>query len=533
MQTRFGNRRFFLGLFSLALGFNMGISAPEKISLAVLYTEFPEQDSLARENWSKELGQSLASDTQFLVYDLRTLHAVAFDKVFSQGFSLGQQLPVRIQGNDIHYGLAVFCRMEEDFLEAATMIFHLGAYDLQKSLLKRTDSVFYSADILRRPASLKLYLLSRFKSMLTGKSQEDKVYQPSLKMVVGAKNSKLFKKDRMDGRGFLDSIPMGYTLKTGPKSELAVAMLQGYYLIFYPNSSYTYAFSGILCLNQGSLGVVEIKDSTVKWDAQKGAVEEESKQVVWNTVAHLASLDSSNSLWRAFGKISNFDSASELVEQIRQLSALEIGNPMLETLKNLSSLDSGVVMLKSLSRMAALDSTNPIWKKIFKGTNSHEELMVLTPSGVLKGNPKSLWVQHLGSLTRVELIEGALTLSPLLSALQPMELGSLEWGETHGFSSEKGRLSVRRGDKIRTQWIEVLPKKGGSILTVLLSGKLFDQGRAVPTPSLAVQKHFQFVFAENDVRSDLLIQKPPTGRGSEKGSDASGCYLCRPNRLGP
>jgi hypothetical protein len=519
-------------------------------------------DSASKEEFIRELGRSLASDSLFLVYDARARHAAELDRLFREGEIPNDELRKRVHGGEIALGLFVRCRLEETYREEASLSCAAGALDLRNGGIAGRDSALFIAGLLRRTQALQSALVASLRDLVLGKPEAPKSQGPALRLIQEARPARLLRQESILARGGLDSIPVGFTLNTGDMPKPALARVEDYYLVLYPHSSYSYVLPGVLCLNRGTLGLIRGDDTTRTAAGEKSGKRLEKSNALWKTVGQLAALDTHNTVWKALGKAAASDSQSSVSQAAKQGAGLNSTHPAIRVMEKLAALDGGEAALRALVEVAALDSSNLIWKGIGKSSlldgnhqvwrrladipphagslwreigllSQQENILVLTPSCVLRGRPKTAQIRHTGSLTRVEMPQGEVMALPILSSQQPAPLHDLEWGETHGFAWERGKLSARGGDRLTAQLTEVLPRSDGLDLTDFLPGKLFARGRAVATPGEAVQRYFLRAFGELGATPDYLLREPPSGAAAEKGSDASGCYLCRPNRVDP
>lgn len=551
------------GIFWIA-AFPAAAFSAARIPIAVLHVDLPDLDSVGREDWAKDLGNNLALDSAFLVYDARARNAAALDKAFEGGSTLEDELRARVHGGVIRYGLSVRCHLEDAYREDALLACRFSSTDLKNGETNR-DSADFEVGLLRSPTTLKPILTEKLRALLTGGKPPPREQGSTMHLVSAAKPARLIRNQEIRVRGAVDALPLGTTLRTGDMPGCALIKADGYYFVLFPHSSYSQLLPGVLSLNEGILGVVRAGDTATLASQLKSAVLGDRSRELWKTVAQLAAFDSGHQVWNALKKIAALDSPAIVAGHFRPALALDPARPAARALEKLAALDSGILVLRALADISALDSSALMWQGIGRVTGSdtariwdrlagiaipdsnsvwrqigllsrHGDALILTPSSVLRGRVDVAQVEQRGNLTRVELPRGEMLVLPVLSAQEPAVLRDLEWGETRGFAAQTGRLSEARGDRVGEKLTQALPHAEQGALAGLLPGKLFARGRGIPTFAPEVQAHFAEVLAEIGAAPDVLRAEPawpPLGEAPETGSYASGCYLCRPNRLGP
>ncbi len=538
------------------------LSVP-RLPVALLQVQVPHLDSADREAWARDLGKNLASDSAFLVYDLRTPHGAELDRALASG-TMPEALGRRLSGGLIRFGLTVQCREENAFDDDASLVCRFVSWNLDQGVPAAADSAAFVADLLDRPADLQTVLTDRLHALLLGDTTPAAA-GPALTLFRSARPARLLRGDAITARGTISALPLGGTLQTGDMPAPAAAGIGAYDFFLYPHSSYTYLLPGVLRLNRGELGVMRRRDTAGFAAPPKSRVYARLGSALWKTTARLGAMDSAGRVWRALGRLAALDSSDFAAGRAAGVLQLPPAHPLCTTLAKLAARDSGLLVIQTLAQIAALDSSRLLWSgfgrasgldsnaAVWQGIaalavadsgafwpaaallSAHGDALMLTPSCVLRGRPALLWLQHTGDWTRVELPQGTLLALPVLSSEEPWVLQDGAWAETRGFALQSGTLTLEQSNAIAARLNRAAPHDDQNGVTEFLARRR-RAGHSIPTFAPGVQEYMRETLSEiGAAPGDLNAEPdwPPLGLAPETGRHASGCYLCRPDRLGP
>lgn len=541
-----------------------------KIPVSVLGAYVENEDSAYCENLARDIGQSLAEDTAFLVYDLRKKHGPALDSLHAVGPLRGHAFLSSIHGGSVKWGLIVECRRirrEEEKEDFACRAEALGLIDGKARVLDTLRFLPQAAEKEKRFAqSLARPIMARMHPV-----REAGLALGALKVKPPANPALLIRDLQIIQRGPIKEIPLGTTLVIGDAPQLIVLSIENVHYILYPNSSYTYLLPKVVQLNEGTLGILQGEDSASLGGRLKQATALDGSNLVWRSLAKLAALDSSNLIWKGLGKVTSLDSSNVLVHNsitrtlgktvaldssnllfrtLAQVTALDTSNLVLRTLGQVAAMDSNNLIWKGLGKVGSLDSNNIVWKKLSLiatlDSNSvwkklgllafQDSTVVLTPSFIARGMPEAAVVRSDGGSASLEVIKGSMIAQALLGSQEEVLLGALRSAKSRGFAFKVDRVSPARGDRVLREFESVNPARSGLNLANLLPGKLFAVGSSLRTADRPVQAFLAGELRELDIEADILSSEKEGWQefGTFRpGAQEQGCYLCSPDRLGP
>lgn len=332
------------------------------------------------------------------------------------------------------------------------------------------DTGFYALDAVVKRRLFAACIMRRWRKRWHGISEENVT---KLTFKYPASPARLLRDLEILSEGSIAEMQPGTELETGDMGNPALAQQGGMHYVFYPKGRYAYPMPHVMQVVRGKLGLWQMRDTS------------SIAGVIANSLIQSTRLDSANLLWRTLGQAVGSDSS------------------------------------KVKSNMAA-------WR---------DSAVWLTPSCVIRGRPKLAMIRHEGSETLIELVQGEIAVLPLLSSREAVLMLPLQQGSTRGFSIDTAKMSERRSEKLSTELTALASSQSGLSLGELLPARLFNRRRTHPVLSLEVQE-----FLAGELRGvDAAPRRlgPPawdafgTLNPMSPGKNEAGCYLCRPDRLGP
>jgi hypothetical protein len=457
------------------------IQVAAKIPTTVWHTHFAGQDSLFNEGLARDLSQALAEDTALKVFDSRRRGAGLLDSLFAkEAFpstaKLANVLPAKIalaislECRSLE--INVVCRMEGRFISTPEKTIIDTGFYLSNAIVQRH---LFGACIARR-------WREHWLGELTNAQQTTKIV-----FRTPALPARLLRDLEILKSGSLLEFPLGTQFETGDMGAPAVGLLKQAEYVFFPNSVFAYPAPNVIQVIRGRLGMWHVGDTSTLSSQLMQAARLDSANIIWKNLGHLTSIDSSNLVWKKLTQI--------------------------------ASLDRGV-----------------IWHKL--GLLAYQDSMViLTPACVIRGRPEVMQVQHEGGETRIELIQGEIAALPLLSSQNAVRIPILNQAVTRGFALENTPIQDKRAEAISASLAAIAAPKTGKSLAELLPGRIFSQRPTLQTWTLDAQDFLSEEMAEIDLHPERLGPPQWNAEGSLKpltpGKYEAGCYLCRPDRLGP
>jgi hypothetical protein len=471
-------------VFAHLLPFLTGVLVTQvaaKIPTTVWRAHFVGQDSLFNEGLARDLSQALAEDTGLKVFDSRRRGAGLLDSLFAKDAfpstaKLANVLPAKIA---LAISLEcrsleahVICRMEGRFISTP-----------EKTVI---DTGFYLSNAMVQRHLFGACIARRWRERWLGEPANTR---QTAKMVFRnpAFPARLLRDLEILKSGSLSEFPLGTQFETGDMGAPAVGLFRQAQYIFFSNSTFAYPAPNVIQVIRGKLGIWHVGDTNTISSQLLQAARLDSNNIIWQNLGHLTSLDSSNFVWKKFTQM--------------------------------ASLDSGLIWHK-LGLLAYQDST-----------------VILTPACVIRGRPEVLQIQHEGGETKIELIQGDVAALPLLSSQNALSIPILNQAVTRGFALENTPMQDKRAESISASLAAIATQKTGKSLAELLPGRIFSQRPTLQTWSLDAQDFLGEEMAEMDLHPERLAPPNWNAQGSLKpltpGKYEAGCYLCRPDRLGP
>ncbi len=520
-------------------------SAAAKMPTAVWHVAVSGQDSLFSEGLARDLSQALAEDTSLKVFDARRRGGGLLDSLYAKSPNpkverLREALPPKID-----LAIAVDCRPLENSLACRIEGRFLAFAD--KSVV---DTGQYSLEALVQRRLFGACLARRWRENW----RETKADWPAITLLVLKKPAlpaRLLRDLEILTEGPITHIPPGSTLETGDMGAPIVANRDRVDYLLYPAGVYAYPLPNVLQLLRGTLGVWHKRDTNTIAARLWQTTRLDSSNLVWRTLGKMAALDSTNLLWKSLGAANVLDSQNIVTRQLRALAGTDSGNLLLKSLSRLAALDTGNLVWRGIAQVGTLDSNNVLWRKLGQVASLDSGLLwrqlgmlafqdssvLLTPSCVLRGQPEILLLKHQGSETTLELVQGNLAVTPLLSSQGSQRMTDLQQGATRGFALGISRLTESRAEKVSAELAAVAELKSGKSLSQLLPGQLFSNEGVQPALTLDIQDFIANELTSVDIHPDRLGPLPWDAAGAlppmPSGKNEAGCYLCLPNRLGP
>jgi len=171
------------------------------------------------------------------------------------------------------------------------------------------------------------------------------------------------------------------------------------------------------------------------------------------------------------------------------------------------------------------------------GPGLQDSSVLLTPACAIRGRPEALRVSHMRGETRLELVQGGISVLPLLSSQPAVLLPELNVGKTHGYELEIEKLGEAKAEAVSRDLAKWVGPKGGLSLSQLLPGILFSSQNTLPALRPEVQDFIGGELSNLGMRPAKLGLDDWNAAGSlpplTPGKNEAGCYLCRPNHVGP
>ncbi len=542
-----------------------------KLPISVLGAYVEGHDSEYVEGLSRDLAQSLAEDTNLLVFDLRKKNSQAIDSAHAAGKLREGAFLAPMNGNQVKWGLVMEClELKEEYrcyLEALDM--NTGG-----SYVKDTLHALLEAGEKRRQFG-QAAAGAFSKRMIAKKSDAGQAAQatppppslPALKLRTPARPAMLIHGLAILRKGTITEVPLGTTLVILDAPGPITVSIDNIHYVLYPHSSYTYMLPKVVQLNEGALGIIKGVDSSSIEGKLRSATALDQSNLIWKTLTKVAALDSSNVIWKGLGRVTSLDSHNLILSNLQKVTALDTNNVLFKTLGKVTALDTSNVLLRTLTQVAALDTSNLVWKGLGQvsaldssnliwrklgeiaslDSNSiwrklgilafQDQSVVITPSFIVRGQPQAVLFRHEGAVSTLEVVKGSMSVQPLLSSQEPATVSPMRVVRTRGYSLKQERLNPLRGDRLLRDFEAVDPNKGNRPFAIFLPGKLFGAGAALRTADRSMQAFISGEFREMDMEMDVLSSEkegwtefPGTMRS---GAEESGCYLCSPDRLGP
>ncbi len=532
-----------------------------KLSVSMLGIYLAGKDSAFIQGLNQDLGQDLAEDSSLTVYDLRKKNFTVIDSAHGMGKLKDPSLLAGISGGLVKWGVLVECQELK-----AEIRCHLEVVDLANGKANLIDTVHMlpEAGDKRRQFSQALAtpIIAHFsnkKIQTTGMGL--------LKLKPPVNPAMLVRGLQILKSGKIEDIPIGFTLVIGDAPRISVISMENVHYMLYPHSSYTYMLPKVVQLNFGTLGILKGIDSGSVEGKLRSVTALDNSNLIWRSLANVAALDSTNVLWKGLGRVTSLDSHNLILKNLAKVTALDSTNVLFKTLGKVTAMDTTNLLLRTLTQVAALDSSNLVWKGLGQvstldstnllwqklnqiaslDSNSiwkklgllafQDNSVVLTPSFISRGQPQAVLFRHEGRISTMEVVKGSMSLQPLLSSQEPVNIGPLHTARTRGYSLKQERLNPMRGDHILRELEDANPAKGGRNFIQFLPGKFFANGSSLRTADRPIQAFMAGEFRELDMEMDVLSSEKEAWtefNGTFRtGSQEAGCYLCSPDRLGP
>lgn len=503
------------------------------------------KDSAFQEGLSRDLGQDIAEDTSFLVYDLRKKNSRVLDSIYGLDKMHDKAILSAMSGGSVSFGIIVECKELKEALRCRVESVSMGSGEGNL-----VDTLFLLSEAMDKRKLLSQAIARPLIAYFFPK-KHIQLNMGLLKLVPPANPAMLVRGVQIMKKGIITEIPIGCTLVIGDSPKLIVINMDNSQFILYPHSSYTYMLPKVLQINQGSLGIFKTIDSSSVEGKLRSVTALDNSNLIWRSLAKVASLDSNNLLWKGLGRVTSLDSHNLILSNLAKVTSLDSTNLLLRTLTQVAAMDSSNLIWKGLGQVSELDSNNLIWKKLNQiaslDSNSiwsklgllafQDNTVVLTPSMIARGKPQVVLFRHEGGMSTLEVVKGTMSTQPLLSSQPPQPVGVLRVVRSRGYSMKQERLNPVRAEKIIQELESANLKNGARNLIQFLPGKLFSQGSALRTPERSIQSFISFEFRETDLEIDILSSEKESWselNGSfPTGAERSGCYLCSPDRLGP
>jgi hypothetical protein len=532
-----------------------------KLSVSMIGAYVYGRDSSFIEGLNRDLGQDLAEDTSFLVYDLRHKHARILDSAQSKKELHNKSLLSLISGGMIQWGFVIECLEQKD-----EILCRLEAIDMATAQGTLIDTVHLLLEAKEKRKQFSQTLVRPFFTYFFDKQVKSSGIG-LLSIKPPANPAMLVRGLQIIKKGSISEIPLGSTLVIGDSPLLHVLNMENIHYILYPHSSYTYMLPKVIQLNRGTLGILRGVDSTSIEGKLRSVTALDNSNLIWRSLAKVAALDSTNMLWKGLGRVTSLDSHNLILKNLAKVTSLDTNNVLFKTLGNVTSMDTTNLLLRTLTQVAALDTTNLVWKGlgqvsaldsnnlIWKKLNQIASLdsnsiwkklgllafqdnsVVLTPSSISRGQPQTVLFRHDGNMSTIEVVKGSIYSQPLLSSQAPILVRALYVARTRGYSLKEERLNPVRGDRIIRELESANPARNSRNLTLFLPGKFFAKGSALRTPDRPIQAFISNEFKETDMEIDVLSAEKEVWNDFNgtirTGAQESGCYLCSPDRLGP
>jgi hypothetical protein len=532
-----------------------------KVNTAVWHVRVIGQDSLFNEGLAREISQALAEDSTLKVFDARRRGAGLLDTLFQRGPHPEIQALLDVLPNKMDLAIAVSCRTLETSLECRCE----GRF-LTGSQNEIVDTARYHFDAL---VKRRLFGACIARSWRENWRSNRPNWPASSKLLFKrpALPARLLRDLEILEEGSISEMPPGTQLETGDLAAPALANKERVSYVLFPGGEYAYPLPNVLQLNRGTLGIWHMQDTNTLAAKLLETTRLDSTNLVWRTLGKLAALDTTNLIWKSLGKVNVLDSQNVLARRLREVAALDSGNALYKILGQATSLDSNNLLIQSLSQVAAMDSSNLVWRglaQIATMDSTHliwkklgqaasldsgfiwhqlgllafqDSSVLITPSCVLRGQPQIMKLHHEGSESRIELVQGEVAVLPLLSSQSAVRIPNLNQAVTRGFAVEIRKMQDRQSERISADLAEVAAPKAGRSLADLLPGRLFNRNRTLPAFRTDIQDFLMSELAGVDAAPDRLGPLNWDAFGNlptmEPGKYEAGCYLCRPDRLGP
>lgn len=536
-----------------------------KIPVSVLgvYVEGKDSDFVEGLGW--DLSQALADDTAFLVFDLRKKNAGYLDSAHASGRIREPKFLAALSGDRVKLGLLMHCpELKEEYR------CFLEALDMQGAGPPLKDTLHVLLEAGQKRKLFGQAAAAAFAGKLKAKSRTALPAQERLavlKLRTPARPAMLIRGLAILNKGTIAEVPLGTTLVIQDAPGPVAVSIENVHYLLYPHSSYTYLLPKVVQLNDGTLGILKGVDSASIEGRLRSAAALDQSNLIWRTLTKVAALDTSNLIWKGLGRVTSLDSHNLILKNLQRITSLDSNNVLFKTLGKATALDSSNLLLRTLAQVAALDTSNLIWRGLGQVSaldsnnliwrklgevatldgNSiwsklgllafQDQLVVLTPSFIVRGQPQAVLLRHEGNVSTVEVVKGNVSAQPLLSSVEPAALGPMRVARTRGYSLKLERLNPMRADRLLREFDVLDPNKGSRPFAIFLPGKLFGAGAALHTADRSIQSFVAGEFQELDMETDVLSSEkegwsefPGTLR---TGAQEAGCYLCSPDRLGP
>jgi hypothetical protein len=532
-----------------------------KINTAVWHVAVSGQDSLFCEGLARDISQALAEDSALKVFDARRRGAGLLDTLFQRGPHPDTKSLLDVLPNKMELAIAVSCRTLESSLECRTEGRFLTGRELEVE-----DTARFHFDALVKRRLFGACIARAWRETWHGTPLH---WPASTKLVLTrpAMPARLLRDLEILSEGSIAEMPPGTQLETGDMAVPALANKERVSYVFFAGSEYAYPLPNVLQLNRGTLGVWHLQDTNTLAAKLMQTTRLDSTNLLWRTMGKLAALDTTNLVWKTLGKANLLDSQNIVTRKLREMAALDSTNLLYKTIGEATSLDSSNLLIRSLSQVASMDSTNLVWRGLAQiatldSTNLlwrklsqvasldsgfiwhqlgllafQDSSVLITPSCVLRGQPQVMKIHHQGSETRIELVQGEVAVLPLLSSQNAVRIPNLNQAVTRGFAIETFKMQDRQSERISTELAQIAAPKSGRSLAEFLPARLFNRNRTLPVFRADIQDFLMAELAGVDAAPDRLgpiewdaSESLPT---MQPGKYEIGCYLCRPDRLGP
>lgn len=536
-----------------------------KVPVSVLGAYVEGKDSDYVEGLAWDLSQALADDTALLVFDLRKKNAGYLDSAHASGRLRDPKLLAALSGDRVKRGLLMECQeLKEEyrcFLEALEM---QGDGPALKDTLHALLEAGQKRKLFGQAAAATFARKLKANDRATLPAQDRLAV---LKLRTPARPAMLIRGLAILSKGSVAEVPLGTTLVIQDAPGPVAVSIENVHYLLYPHSSYTYLLPKVVQLNEGTLGILKGVDSASIEGRLRSAAALDQSNLIWKTLTKVAALDTSNLIWKGLGRVTSLDSHNLILKNLQRITSLDSSNVLFKTLGKAVALDTSNLVLRTLAQVAALDTSNLIWKGLGQVSsldsnnvlwrklgevatldgNSiwsklgllafQDQLVVLTPSFIVRGQPQAVLLRHDGNVSTVEVVKGNVNVQPLLSSVEPATLGPMRVARTRGYALKLERLNPMRADRLLREFDDLDPNKGSRPFAIFLPGKLFGAGASLHTADRSIQSFVAGEFQALDMETDVLSSEkegwsefPGTLRS---GAQEAGCYLCSPDRLGP
>ncbi len=532
-----------------------------RVNTTVWHVNVSGQDSLFNEGLARDLSQAFAEDTGLKVFDARRRGSGLLDTLFRRDPNPSSQQLLDVLPNHMELAIALSCRPLETSLECRCegRFLNGGASDIID-----TAQYVFDALVKRRlfAACIARHWRERWRKISVHWDKDAKLVfkQPALP-------ARLLRDLEILSDGPIAEMPPGTQLETFDMATPALALHDRLSYVLYRNGSYAYPLPNVVQLNKGTLGIWHRRDSTTIGNAWTQVTRLDSSNLLWQSLGNLAALDSTHFLWKALGEMTKrnndgdlmqhlrnaagSDSNSSLQNALRKMASVQGSERLLQSLSQVAALDTSDLVWRGLAHIASLDSNHGIWRKLnyVTGPDSgsvwrqlglmafQDSTLWLTPSCAIRGQPEIMLLWHEGSETRIDLVQGRIAALPLLGSQGAVRVPDLHTAITKGFALKLRRMEDAEGERLSSELTAIASPKSMRFLADFLPARLFNRNTTLPAFPMEVQNFIIHELAEIDAAPERLgFEDISAGANLHEdlpGRYETGCYLCRPDRLGP